>query len=51
MSPWTQSWTSSGLPGAGRYMRAPAALVVDRLERAVLALDQIELGDEAEPLG
>ena len=30
-----------GLPGAGRYVRAPAALVVDWLERAVLALDQI----------
>jgi hypothetical protein len=32
-------------------MRAPAALVVDRLHRTILALDQIELGDQAEPLG
>jgi hypothetical protein len=32
-------------------VRPPAALIVDRLDRAVLALDQIELGNQAEPLG
>ena len=40
-----------GLPGARRHMRAPAALVVDRLDRTVLGLDQVELGDQPEPLG
>jgi hypothetical protein len=28
-----------------------AALVVDRLDRAVLALDQVELGNEVKPVG
>jgi hypothetical protein len=40
-----------GLVGAGRHVRALAALVVDRLYGTVLALDQIEFGDQPEPLG
>lgn len=40
-----------GLIGASRHMRPPTALVIDRLDRAVLPLDQIELGDQAKPLG
>jgi hypothetical protein len=40
-----------GVPGAGRDMRAPAALVIDRHHRAVLDFDQVEAGDQAEPIG
>ena len=40
-----------GIIGAGGDMRAPAALVVDRHHASVLDLDQVEPGDEPEPLG
>ena len=40
-----------GIIGAGRDMRAPAALVVDRHHDTVLDLDQIEPGDQPEPVG
>jgi hypothetical protein len=40
-----------GLIGALRDMRPLAFLRIDRRDAAVLALDQIDCGDDAEPLG